>query len=38
MRRYFILRFAILLLGGCASTQQMGSMASNRRNPNLVTA
>jgi len=38
MRRYFILSFAILLLCGCASTQQTGSTASNRRNSNLVTA
>jgi hypothetical protein len=38
MRRYFVSGFAMLLLWGCASTQQTGSTASTRRNPNLITA
>lgn len=35
MRRNLILSFVILLLCGCASTQQTGSI---RRNPNVITA
>ena len=38
MRRHLILSFAVLLLCGCASTQQTGSTASSRRNSNLITA
>ena len=37
MRRNLILSFSVLLLWGCASTQQAGSTASNRRNSNLIT-